>query len=73
MLFRSEAKNKAQEEGSRQLAAAQAEIEQETNKAREQLRGKVAELAVVGAEKILRKEVDANAHKDIVDAVAQQI
>ena len=68
-----EAKNKAQEEGSRQLAAAQAEIEQETNKAREQLRGKVAELAVVGAEKILRKEIDANAHKDIVDAVAQQI
>lgn len=68
-----DAKNKAQEEGSRQLAAAQAEIEQETNKAREQLRGKVAELAVVGAEKILRKEIDANAHKDIVDAVAQQI
>jgi F-type H+-transporting ATPase subunit b len=68
-----EAKNKAQEEGSRQLAAAQAEIEQETNKAREQLRGKVAELAVAGAEKILCKEIDANAHKDIVDAVAQQI
>ena len=68
-----EAKNKAQEEGSRQLAAAQAEIEQETNKAREQLRSKVAELAVAGAEKILRKEIDANAHKDIVDAVAQQI
>ena len=68
-----EAKNKAQEEGSRQLAAAQAEIEQETNKAREQLRSKVAKLAVAGAEKILRKEIDANAHKDIVDAVAQQI
>jgi F-type H+-transporting ATPase subunit b len=33
----------------------------------------VAELAVAGAEKILRKEIDANAHKDIVDAVAQQI
>lgn len=68
-----EAKAKAQEEGARQLAAAQAEIEQETNKAREQLRAKVAELALAGAEKILRKEIDANAHKDIVNAVANQI
>jgi len=68
-----EAKNKAQEEGARQLAAAQAEIEQETNKAREQLRSKVAELALAGAEKILRKEIDADAHKDIVEAVANQI
>ncbi len=68
-----EAKGKAQEEGARQLAAAQAEIEQETNKAREHLRSKVAELAVAGAEKILRKEIDAEAHKDIVEAVANQI
>jgi F-type H+-transporting ATPase subunit b len=68
-----EAKGKAQEEGARQLAAAQAEIEQEANKAREALRGKVAELALAGAEKILRKEIDAEAHKDIVEAVANQI
>jgi len=68
-----EAKGKAQEEGARQLAAAQAEIEQESNKAREQLRSKVAELAVAGAEKILRKEINAEAHKDIVEAVANQI
>jgi F-type H+-transporting ATPase subunit b len=68
-----DAKGKAQEEGARQLAAAQAEIEQETNKARETLRSKVAELAMAGAEKILRKEIDANAHKDIVEAVAKQI
>ncbi len=68
-----EARLKAQEEGARQLAAAQAEIEQETNKAREQLRHKVAELSVMGAEKILRKEIDVDAHKDIVDAVAAQI
>ncbi len=68
-----EAKTKAQEEGARQLAAAKAEIEQETNKAREQLRGKVAELALVGAEKILRKEINADAHQDIVKAVANQI
>ena len=68
-----DAKGKAQEEGARQLAAAQAEIEQEANKAREALRGKVAELALAGAEKILRKEIDAEAHKDIVEAVANQI
>ena len=68
-----EARDKAKEEGNRQLAAAQAEIEQETNKAREALRSKVAELAVMGAEKILRKEIDADAHKDIVEAVANQI
>jgi F-type H+-transporting ATPase subunit b len=68
-----EAREKAKEEGSRQLAAARVEIEQETTKAREVLRARVAELAVVGAEKILRKEIDAAAHKDIVDSVAEQI
>jgi F-type H+-transporting ATPase subunit b len=68
-----EAREKAKEEGSRQLAAAQAEIEQETNKAREALRIKVAQLAVMGAEKILRKEIDADAHKGIVESVANQI
>ncbi len=68
-----EAKEKAQAEGARQLAAAQAEIEQATNKAREELRARVAELAVAGAEKILRREIDAEAHKDIVEAVARQI
>ena len=62
-----------QEEGHRQLVAAQAEITQEINKAREGLRAKVAELAVLGAEKILRKEIDADAHKDIVESVANQI
>ena len=68
-----EAKENARTEGDRQLAAAQAEIEQESNKAREVLRTKVAELAVAGAEKILRKEIDATAHKDIVESVANQI
>ena len=68
-----EAKDKALDEGNRQLAAAQAEIEQEVNRAREELRAKVAELALAGAEEILRKEIDADAHKDIVEAVANQI
>ena len=50
-----------------------AEIEQEVNRAREELRSRVAELAVAGAEKILRREIDTDAHKDIVEAVAKQI
>ena len=73
LLIIEEAREKAKEEGGRQLAAARTEIEQETTKAREALRARVAELAVLGAERILRKEIDAEAHKDIVDSVAQQI
>ena len=68
-----EAKGTARTEGERLLTAAQAEIEQETNKAREQLRGKVGELALAGAEKILRKEINATAHKNIVAALAKEI
>lgn len=68
-----EAKTNARSEGERILTAAQAEIEQETNRAREQLREKVGELAVAGAEKILRKEINAETHKDIVEALAKEI
>ena len=68
-----EAKGNARVEGERLVHAAQAEIEQESNRAREQLREKVAELAIVGAEKILRKEIDAAAHNDIVQDLAKQI
>jgi F-type H+-transporting ATPase subunit b len=68
-----EARDKAKEEGQRQLVAAQAEIEQATNRAREDLRARVSELAVLGAEKILRKEINADAHRDIVESLANQI
>ncbi|QYZ66093.1 MAG: ATP synthase subunit B [Gammaproteobacteria bacterium (ex Lamellibrachia satsuma)] len=68
-----EAKGSARTEGERILTAAQAEIEQETNRAREQLRGKVAELAIAGAEKILKKEINAETHRDIVDGLAKEI
>lgn len=68
-----EAKDQARVEGERILTAAKAEIDQEANKAREALRTKVAELAVMGAEKILRKEINAEAHNDIVDSLAKQI
>mgnify|MGYP000703532523 CR=1 FL=1 len=72
-LIVEEARDKAKEEGHRQLLAAQAEIEQETNKAREALRTQVAQLAVLGAERILRKEINIDAHQDIVESVANQI
>ncbi len=68
-----EAKGSARVEGERILTAARAEIEQETNRAREQLRERVAELAVTGAEKILRKEIDVQAHQDIVEQLAKEI
>ena len=68
-----EARDKGKEEGRRQVVAAQAEIEHATNQAREDLRAKVGELAVLGAEKILRKEINAEAHRDIVESLAKQI
>ena len=68
-----ESKDNAQAEGARILTAAKAEVEQEAVRAREQLREKIAELAVAGASKILEREVDVAAHKDIVETVAKQI
>src|SRR5688572_15038251 len=68
-----EARNAAKEEGNREKAAAKAEIAQEVSRAREQLRDQVASLAVAGAEKILRREVDAKAHAELLDAIKRQI
>lgn len=68
-----EAKRDAQAEADRIKTAAHAEIEQETNRAREELRERMATLAIAAAEKILEKEVDAAAHKAIVDSFAKQI
>ena len=68
-----EAKTTAKEEGNREKAAAKAEITQELSRAREQLRDHVASLAVAGAEKILRREVDAKAHAALLDAIRQQL
>jgi len=68
-----EAKNAAREEAGREKTAAKAEIEQEVTRAREQLRDQVAMLAVAGAEKILRREVDARAHADFLDAIKKQL
>ena len=68
-----EARTAAREEGSREKAAAKAEIEQEVTRAREQLRDRVASLAVAGAEKILRREVDAKAHGDLLESIKRQL
>jgi F-type H+-transporting ATPase subunit b len=68
-----EAKNAAKEEGNREKAAAKAEIAQEVTRAREQLRDQVASLAVAGAEKILRREVDQKAHAELLDSIKKQL
>lgn len=68
-----EAKTAAKAEGDREKAAAKADIQQEVSRAREQLREQVAALAVAGAEKILRREVDARAHADLLDGIKKQL
>ncbi len=68
-----EAKQAAQAEGERQLVAAKAEIEQEAVKVREALRQRVADLAVAGAEKILRREVDAKAHASLLADIGREL
>lgn len=60
-------------ERERQLIAAKAEIEQEANKAREELRGQVSAIAIASAEKILNREIDDKAHEDILGKLAQEI
>ena len=68
-----EAKAAAKAEGDREKAAAKADIQQEAQRAREQLRAQVAALAVAGAEKILRREVDAKAHAELLDGIKKQL
>jgi len=68
-----EGKDAGVKERERQLAAAKAEIEQETNKAREELRGQVSAIAIASAEKILKREIDSKSHDDILGKLAQEI
>ncbi|MGH8030904.1 MAG: F0F1 ATP synthase subunit B [Luteimonas sp.] len=67
------AKTEAVVEGTRQKALADAEILASSNRAREDLRKQVSALAVTGAEKLLRREIDANAHKALLDELAAEI
>jgi F-type H+-transporting ATPase subunit b len=68
-----EAKTAAKAEGDRMIASAQASVAQETVRAKEALRGQVADLAVAGAEKILRREIDAKAHADLLVAIQNEL
>ena len=60
-------------ERERQLVAAKADVEQETNRAREELRGQVSAIAVASAEKILKREIDSKTHEDILGKLAAEL
>jgi F-type H+-transporting ATPase subunit b len=66
-------KRDAKVEADRIIAAAKSEIEQEISRAREALRDQVAALAVAGAAKILKREVDAKAHADLLASIRAQL
>lgn len=68
-----EAQTSARSEGERLIAAAHTEIEQERIRAKEELRKQVASIAVAGAEKILRSEIDQKAHGKVLDDLVAQI
>jgi len=68
-----EAKGNAKAEGDRILAGAKAEIDQEVNRAKEGLRAQVSALAIAGAEKILRKEIDGKAHSEMLANLAAEL
>lgn len=68
-----EGRTAAKNEGERIVAGAKAEIDQEISRAREMLRSQVAALAVAGAEQILKREVDAKAHADLIATVQRQL
>lgn len=68
-----EGKSDGVKERERQLAAAKAEIEQEANRAREELRKQVSAIAIASAEKILEREIDEKQHDDILGKLAAEL
>jgi len=68
-----EGKSDGARERERQLGAAKAEIEQEANRAREELRAEVSAIAVASAEKILEREIDSKQHDDILGKLAAEL
>lgn len=68
-----EAKEQAREEGRRLIAGAQAEIEQEVNRAKEHLRTQVASIAIAGAEKILEATIDESVHRELSEKLAASL
>ena len=67
------ARTEAQSEKDRIVASGRSEIEQELTRAKEQLRNQVADLAVAGASRILKREVDAKAHADLLAAIRTEL
>ena len=67
------AKDDARAEGGRILTAARAEIDQEVNRVKEDLRGQVVSIALAGASKVLGREVDEAAHAELLDKLAAEI
>ena len=68
-----DAKKAATEEAARIVAAAKADAEQQVTRVREELRGQVASLAVKGAEQILKREVNAEAHADLLKQLSVEL
>lgn len=68
-----EARTEARAVGEREQAAAQARIEQEMSQAKAQLRAEVSDLAILGASRILGREVDAKAHQQMLDELTEQV
>ena len=68
-----EARKAASLEGEKALTAAKSQIELESNRARDQLRGQVVSLAVAGAKRVLEREVDAKTHGELLDQLAAKL
>ncbi len=68
-----DAKSDAMTEGQRLVEAARSEIEQESNRAKDTLRGEVASIAIAGASKLLNREVDKKTHADLLDKLVAEL
>jgi F-type H+-transporting ATPase subunit b len=68
-----EATTDGEAERRRQIDSARAEVEVEINRVRNELRAQVATIAIAGAEKVLGREIDANAHRELLDQLASEL
>ena len=68
-----EGRSLGEEERRKRLETAQSEIEVEVNRARDELRRQVAVIAVAGAEKVLSREIDADAHRELLNRLAAEL
>jgi F-type H+-transporting ATPase subunit b len=68
-----QAKHEAVEERERQVAAAEAEIKLAANQAREALRGKMAELTIAGAQRVIQQELDSERHRKLIDQLTEEL